>query len=173
VEFDLELSCALLERTPGVLDSLLRGLPEQWSRARASPDSWSAFDVLGHLIHGERTDWLPRLRVVLEHGTARTFEPFDREAMFEQDHDETLESLLDAFIELRQTNIASLRSLQLDQRHFKLRGMHPAFGEVTVSQLLATWVAHDMSHLSQITRTLAWQYRESVGPWREYLSILR
>lgn len=173
MEFDLQQSIAVLERTPLVLDKLLRGLPEAWTAANDGPGTWRACDVVGHLIHGERTDWLPRLRIMLEHGTARPFDPFDREAMFVSSRGQTLEMLLDEFALLRADNLAELRALGLTADHNSLRGMHPALGEVTLAQLLATWTAHDLSHIAQIARTMARQYRTAVGPWREYIRILQ
>lgn len=173
MDFDLKLSIAMLERTPPTLRVLLHGLPEEWALSTNGPGSWSAYDVVGHLIHGERTDWLPRLRIILEYGATRAFERFDREAMFEASHGKSLEQRLDDFAELRAMNLDALRELRLTREHYALRGTHPVFGEVTLAQLLATWTAHDLSHIVQIARTMARQYRTAVGPWTEYISILQ
>lgn len=172
-DFDLGNSLGLLERTPRVLEAQLRGLPASWALANEGPGSWSPYDVVGHLLHGERTDWLPRLRIILEHGTTRAFEPFDREAMFTNSQGKSLDDLLDEFAGLRQANLDAVRMMQLSEAHYQLEGVHPAFGPVTLAQLLATWTAHDLSHLAQVSRTMARQYREAVGPWQAYISILR
>jgi hypothetical protein len=170
--FDLDDAVALLARTPAVLDAWLRGLPAAWTDANEGPDTWSAFDVVGHLIHGEKTDWLPRARVILEHGEARAFEPFDRFAQARDSAGRTLEELLDTFAALRAENLAALRSLGLTAADLERRGTHPALGTVTLGQLLATWVAHDLGHLAQIARAMAKQYRDEIGPWTAYLPIV-
>jgi hypothetical protein len=168
----LEEVSGLLSRTPAVLNALLRGLPNEWITAQEGPDTWSAFDVVGHLIHGERTDWLPRLRIVLEHGEARPFERFDRQAQFVFARGMTLASLLDEFTAVRADNLRELAALHLTAADLERRGLHPDLGPVTIRQLLATWVAHDLDHLSQISRVLAHQYGNEVGPWRAYLRII-
>ena len=162
----------ILARTPGILDVLLRGLPLPWIAAHEGGATWSAFDIVGHLIHGERTDWMPRVRVLLAHGEARAFEPFDRLAQFEASKGRTLECLLDEFAGLRAGNLRELASLQLTAGDLDRRGRHPAFGTITLRQLLATWVAHDLDHVAQIARVLARQYTDEVGPWRAYLRII-
>ena len=162
----------ILSRTPATLDALLRGLPGGWIQAHEGGDTWSPFDVVGHLIHGERTDWMGRARMILEHGESRTFEPFDRLAQFRESEGRTLESLLDEFATLRARNLRDLAALELTDAHLERRGRHPAFGVVTLRQLLSTWVAHDLDHLSQIARVLARQYSDEVGPWAAYLRII-
>lgn len=171
-DFDLAETFDLLERTPAVLAALLRGLGPAWHRRDEGPETWSAFEVVGHLIHGEETDWVPRARIILEHGAARPFEPFDRFAQATRFEDWTLEQLLDRFAELRRENLALVRSWQLDEAQLDLGGSHPALGPVTLRQLLATWAVHDLNHLGQISRVLAKRYSDEVGPWKAYLSIL-
>lgn len=171
-DFSLSETFNLLERTPAVLDSLLRGTSPAWHRRDEGPETWSAFEVVGHLIHGEETDWVPRARIILEHGAARPFEPFDRFAQATRFEDRTLEQLLERFAELRRENLALVRSWQLDEAQLDLGGSHPALGPVTLRQLLATWAVHDLNHLGQISRVLAKRYADEVGPWKAYLSIL-
>lgn len=171
--FDLDRSIAVLERTPRVLEALLAGLPEPWIRGTEGPDTWSAFDVVGHLIDGEETDWMERTRIILAQGSDRRFEPFDRFGHLERNAGAELSRLLERFAELRARNLRDLRALELGPDELRLTGEHPEFGTVTLEQLLATWVAHDLSHLAQIARTMAKQYGETVGPWAKYLSVLR
>lgn len=171
--FDLDESLAVLTRTPAVLDALLRGLPEGWTNAHEGGDTWSPFDVIGHLIHCERTDWIPRSRIILEYGESRAFDPFDRFAQFEESKGKTLDGMLDEFAALRAECLRSLAAMNLTAADLDRRGRHPAFGEVTLGQLLATWTAHDMGHIAQIVRAMARQYTDAVGPWEQYLSILR
>ncbi len=173
MRFDLDASLAILERTPAVLDALLRGLPDDWVRADEGPDTWSPFDVVGHLIHGEKTDWLARVRIVLDHGEGRPFDPFDRFAQFEASRGKTLGELLDTFAALRAESLAALRALDLTEADLERKGTHPEFGPVTLGQLLATWTVHDLGHLTQVARVLAKQYAGEVGPWTAYLSVLR
>jgi uncharacterized damage-inducible protein DinB len=161
-----------LSRTPVVLRSLLNNLPEEFARSTEGAGTGSPFDVVGHLAHGEKTDWIPRVKRILESGTTRAFEPFDREAMFTESKGKSLESLLDEFEDLRKRSVAALQNLKLSERDFSRTGLHPALGEVTLGQLLSTWVVHDMDHLTQIVRTLAKQYSVATGPWKEYLSVL-
>jgi len=162
----------LLQRTPTLLDAWLRGMPDAWSRRNEGPDTWSPFDVVGHLIHGEETDWMARARMILEHGESKTFTPFDRFAQFEASRGKTLEELLDRFAALRRENLGALRKLGLTSADYERRGRHPAFGTVTLGQLLATWAVHDQNHIAQIARVLAKNYRDAVGPWREYLPVV-
>lgn len=169
---DLGEAIQILERTPAVLDRLLRGTNPAWHRADEGPETWSAFDVVGHLIHGEETDWIPRARIILEHGEERSFEPFDRFAQLTRFADGTLGGLLDRFGELRQSNLEILGSWRLTNEQLALRGRHPELGAVTLGQLLATWAVHDLNHLGQISRVMAGRYAEEVGAWRAYLSIL-
>jgi hypothetical protein len=172
VEHDLDYTIALLDRTPAVLSSLLRDLPEAWTLCNEGDNTWSAFDVVGHLVHGERTDWMPRARMILQFGESRTFEPFDRWAQFRESEGKSLSQLLDEFARLRTENLDELRALDLPPEDLERRGRHPSLGVVTLSQLLATWAAHDLTHLHQISRLMACQYREAVGPWAAYLGVL-
>jgi DinB superfamily len=170
--FVLGEATGILARTPATLDAMLRGLPEGWIVAHEGGESWSAFDVVGHLIHGELTDWLPRTKIILEHGEARPFERFDRLAQFEASADQTLDGLLDEFATLRRRNLEELAALELTPADLERRGRHPELGPVTLRQLLATWAAHDLDHVMQISRVLARQYSDEVGPWRAYLRII-
>ena len=170
--FALDDAAAILTRTPATLDALLRGLPDAWMSANEGADTWSPFDVIGHLIHGERTDWVPRAKMILEHGESRTFTPFDRFAQFAESEGRTLPSLLDEFAALRQQSLRDLAALKLTEADLDRRGRHPAFGVVTLRQLLSTWVAHDLDHIVQISRVLARQYSDEVGPWRAYLRVI-
>lgn len=170
--FVMEEATAILARTPLALDALLRGLSEEWVGANEGVDTWSPFDVIGHLIHGERTDWLPRARIILERGDTRAFDAFDRFAQLRASQDRTLPDLLDEFAALRATNLRALESLALTEADLDRRGLHPELGPVTMRQLLATWVAHDLDHVVQISRVLARQYSDEVGPWRAYLRII-
>jgi hypothetical protein len=170
--FELEHCIELLERTPRMLRAWLSGLSEAWVMANEGPDTWSAFDVVGHLIHGEKTDWVPRVRHILEGPPDQPFVPFDRFAHLQDSEGKTMEGLLAEFEELRGKNLETLRAIPLDEGDMARQGAHPAFGHVTLGQLLATWVAHDLGHLGQIARVLAKRYTTAVGPWREYLSIL-
>jgi hypothetical protein len=162
----------VLAKTPAVLRGLLEGVSDGWTRSNYGPETFSPFDVVGHLIHGERTDWMPRLRIILEHGEARPFKPFDRYAMYEASKGKTVGQLLDDFERLRMENLRQLRGLGLTDKHFALPGMHPALGRVTLGQLLATWVVHDLGHLRQVARVMAGRYRDEVGPWAAYLPVL-
>ena len=173
MEFDLGHTISLLSRTPAVLDALLRDLPETWALRNEGENTWSAFDVVGHLIHGERTDWMPRARMILQSGEAQTFEPFDRWGHVRESQGKSLGQLLEEFGGLRLENLIELRALNLRQEDLERRGRHPALGVVTLSELLATWAAHDLTHLHQISRVMAHQYREAVGPWDAYLGVLR
>jgi hypothetical protein len=170
--FVVEEAVAILTRTPATLDALLRGLPDGWIAAHEGTDTWSPCDVIGHLIHGERTDWIPRARIILELGEARAFDPFDRFAQFADAEGRALASLLDEFATLRHANLRALEALHLTDRDLDRRGRHPELGVVTLRQLLATWVAHDLDHVVQISRVIARQYSDEVGPWRAYLRII-
>jgi hypothetical protein len=177
-EFELADAIALLARTPASVDALLRGLPDIWVRGTEGrgldgKDTWSAFDILGHLIHGERTDWMPRARMILENGEARPFDPFDRFAQFKESQGKSIEQLLDEFARLRRKNLAALQALNLQDEDFPRRGKHPALGAVTLSELLSTWAVHDLTHLHQLSRVMAYQYRGLVGPWSAYLGVLK
>lgn len=172
MEFQLQPAREILRRTPAVLNALLLHLPDEWSKQNEGPDSWSPFDVVGHLIHGEETDWIPRARIILTDGVARPFAPFDRFAQEERSAGQTLDELLATFALLRAKNLAQLEQWQLTEQELEKQGTHPEFGAVTLRQLLATWVAHDLSHLAQISRVMSKQYSEAVGPWKAYLPIL-
>jgi hypothetical protein len=170
--FDLAEAAAVLAATPALLDAWLRHLPEPWTSAREREDTWSPFDIVGHLIHGEKTDWMPRVHHLFEHGETRAFEKFDRFAQFKDSAGRTLGDLLDEFSRLRAANLERLASLQLKPEDLKRRGMHPELGAVTLAQLLATWMAHDCDHIMQIARVLGSQYSDEVGPWRAYLRVI-
>ena len=173
MELDLDNACAVLERTPAVLRALLDGLPAAWTECDEGPDSWSPRQVVAHLIVGERTDWIPRARLILAQGASTTFEPFERFAHLRADAQRPLPELLDTFAAARRENVATLRAWEITPTQLELRGVHPEFGPVTLRQLLATWVAHDLGHLVQVARTMARQYRDEAGPWRAYLSVLQ
>jgi hypothetical protein len=171
--FSLDDAIAVLSRTPATLNALLRGLPDMWVRRNEGRDTWSAFDIMGHLIAGERTDWIPRLRIILETGEARQFEPFDRLAQFEENQGRSLDQLLDDFARLRRENLAALQALNLQHEDLTRRGRHPALGVVTLSELVATWAVHDLTHIHQLSRVMAHQYRNAVGPWSAWLGVLQ
>jgi hypothetical protein len=170
--FDLADTVRALAETPGVLRALLARLPEAWLHTNEGPETWSPFDVVGHLIHGEKTDWIPRAKHILQGPPTVPFEPFDRLAQFHESGGKTLATLLDEFAALRQRNLDELAGLALDEADLDLEGTHPELGTVKLRQLLATWVCHDYSHIGQIARVLAKRHREAVGPWARYLSIL-
>jgi len=172
MHFDLASAREVLARTPATLACLVRGLPPAWTHENEGPETWSVFDVVGHLIHGELTDWIPRARIILEHGPARTFEPFDRFAQLEANRGRSLGELLDRFAALRRQNLAALDELRLTPERLSLEGRHPAFGAVTLGQLLSAWVVHDLGHVAQVARVMAKQYAGEVGPWTAYLRIL-
>jgi hypothetical protein len=172
MRFDLPRATEILERTPGVFRSMLAGLSTEWTQPNEGPDTFSAFDNLGHVIHGERADWIPRARIILAEGADRRFEPFDRFAQNRESAGKTLGQLLDEFEVLRRENLAVLRSWNLTGSQLALKGVHPAFGEVTLENLLATWVVHDLGHIAQTARVIAKQYKEEVGPWKAYLPVL-
>ena len=171
--YSVDEAVALLERTPSVLRAWLTDLPEPWVRATEGPGTWNAFDVVGHLIHGERTDWMPRMEHILTKGESEPFPPFDREAMFAASKGKSLGELLDTFATLRAENLSRVRTRRLTEADLDRRGRHPEFGAVTLRQHLATWVAHDLTHIAQIARVMAKRYGADVGPWKAYLSILR
>jgi len=170
---NLEHTISLLARTPAVLDALLRDLPDAWTLRNEGDATWSAFDVVGHLIHGERTDWMPRASRLLEFGETRAFDPFDRWGQVRESQGKSLGQLLDQFARLRSDNLRELRALNLKPEDLDKRGRHPALGVVTLSELLATWAAHDLTHLHQLSRIMAHQYRDAVGPWSVYLGVLQ
>lgn len=170
--FAMDEAVAVLERTPATLDALLRGLPDGWVAAHEGGQTWSPYDVVGHLIHGERADWLPRVRTILQHGETRAFDRFDRLAQFAEARGRPLGELLDEFAALRRDNLRELAALGLSEPDLDRRGRHPELGTVTLRQLLATWVAHDLDHVVQVSRVMAQQYSDEVGPWRAYLRII-
>jgi hypothetical protein len=170
--FDLSHAMAVLERTPAAFRALLAGLPDAWTTANEGPDTFSAFDNLGHLVHGERTDWIPRARIILEHGRSRPFDPYDRFAQVHESRGKTVLDLLDELARLRVENLQTLRGWGLAERELALEGEHPALGRVTLAQLLAAWVVHDLGHLAQTARVMAKQYRGDIGPWRAYLPVV-
>ncbi len=171
--FTLADTIAILTRTPAALNALLRGLPDIWVRRNEGGETWSAFDIIGHLNVGERTDWMTRTRIILEHGESRPFDPFDRFAQFEESRGKSLDQLLEEFARLRAENVEALQALHLREEDLVKRGMHPRLGVVTLSQLLATWAVHDLTHLHQLSRVMAFQYREAVGPWSAFLGVLK
>ena len=172
MQFQLERAVEVLSRTPTLLETMLAEIDPAWVQANEGGDSWSPFDIVGHLIHGERTDWLPRLRHILERGTEEPFEPFDRFAQFQASEGRTLEALLETFRELRSSSLAELKAMDLRPEMLDREGLHPELGRVTARQLLATWVVHDLGHVAQISRVMAKQYKQEIGPWQEYLPIV-
>jgi hypothetical protein len=170
--FDLAHAVEVLERTPAAFRALLGGLSDAWTTPNEGPDTFSAFDNLGHVVHGERTDWIPRARIILEHGRSRPFDPFDRFAQAHESRGKRVGDLLDELDRLRAANLDTLRAWRLTERELALEGEHPALGRVTLSQLLASWVVHDLGHLAQTSRVMAKQYRDAIGPWRAYLPIV-
>ncbi len=172
MEFQLDHAKDILRRTPATLKQLLHGLPDEWIVSNEGPDTWSPFDVLGHLIHGEETDWIPRAKTILEDGESRSFTPFDRYAMFEISKGRSLHELLTTFEQLRVESLQQLEEMNVTPELLAKRGMHPELGAVTLAELLATWVVHDLSHVAQIVRAMSKQYRQEVGPWQAYLPIL-
>ena len=172
MNFSIEKSIQILERTPGVLRTLLKSISPDWTSHNEGEGTWSVYDIIGHLIHGEKTDWIPRLDIILSAKEDKRFKVFDRFAQFEESKGKSLPQLLEEFSLLRQKNIEYLRSQQITREQLDLTGIHPAFGNVTLAQLLATWTAHDLNHLAQLSRVMAKQYKEAVGPWTQYLKIM-
>jgi hypothetical protein len=172
-EFSLAEATAVLARTPATMDAMLRGLPDEWVRCNEGKETWSACDIVGHMIVGERTDWMPRVRIILHDGEARAFDRFDRFAQAKENQGNSLEQLLDDFARLRRENLAALQALNLQADDLIRRGRHPALGVVTLSELLATWTVHDLTHVHQLSRVMAYQYRDAVGPWSVYLGVLK
>jgi hypothetical protein len=173
MKFQLEQAVEVLSQTPATVKSLLGNLSENWTSKNENSDDWSPFDIVGHFIHGEETDWIPRAEIILAQGENTTFVPFDRFAQFESSKDKTLDELLETFAELRKENLEKLQKMRLTPEHLKLKGIHPELGEVNLEQLISTWVVHDLTHIRQIAIVLAKKYSENVGVWREYLSILK
>jgi uncharacterized damage-inducible protein DinB len=172
VRFDLLKSLEILSRTPEVLENLLSGLSYEWTSAKEEDQGWSVFDIVGHLIHGEKTDWMARLKIILSAQADKKFAPFDRFAQFQESRGKTLSDLLQEFKALRKANLKELSRLNVKEEDFQKTGIHPSLGQVTLSQLLSTWVAHDLGHIGQIVRVMAKQYKTEVGPWQEYLPIM-
>jgi uncharacterized damage-inducible protein DinB len=172
MEYQYEDAVAILRRTPATLISFLGGLPEAWTRSTEGADTWSAFDIVGHLLHGEETDWIQRTQTILEYGEKRPFDSFDRTAMFQDYQGHSLDQLLEAFAEARAKNLAALDEMGITPQKLAVTGTHPSLGTVTLSQLLSTWVVHDLNHLGQIVEVMSHQYAEAVGPWSIYLGIL-
>jgi hypothetical protein len=170
--FSLERSIEILERTPRTVRAMLEGLSDEWTEGGSETD-WAPFDILGHLIHGELTDWIPRAEIILAQADDRRFVPFDRRAQFENSKAKSLAILLDEFDETRRASLATLRGWSLTEEQLQLKGIHPEFGEVTLAEMIAAWVTHDLSHISQIAVFMARKYTSAVGPWREYMSILK
>ena len=173
MEFQIDKSVEILSKTPKVLRVLLEDLSDEWIEKEFDSDEWSPFDVVGHLIHGEKTDWIPRAEIILRQEGNAEFEPFDRFAQFENSKGKTLAQLLDEFEDLRNKNLAKLENFNLSDKQLQLKGLHPELGEVNLSQLISTWTVHDLTHIRQITIQLAKKYSENVGVWKNYLSILQ
>ena len=172
MKFNLSLAIQILERSPGALSQMLTGLDHSWLYTNEGENSWSPFDIIGHLIHGEKTDWIPRAKIILSASGNKTFEPFDRFAQFQESQGKDIISLLNTFSELRSKNLLELKSLNLDENDLDKTGIHPELGPVNLRQLLATWVTHDLGHIAQVSRVMAKQYRNDVGPWLAYIPIL-
>ena len=172
MNYSKERSIEILERTPRVLRTLLEGLPNEWVMENEGPDTFSPFDVIGHLIHGEKTDWRIRTTMILEHGSDRSFPPFDRFAQNEESRGKTLSQLLDEFEILRAGNMDWFKSLELSDEELCRQGLHPVLGKVTLKNLLSTWVIHDLTHIAQVTRVMAKQYKGEMGPWLEFFRIM-
>lgn len=172
ISFNINDAIAILERTPKVIETLLEGLSNEWIENNEGDESWSPYDVAGHLINGEKTDWIPRMQIILDDTADKHFLPFNRFAQFEASNGKTIQQLIEEFKTIRRKNIEILKAATINETTLRKTGIHPEFGEVTLRQLLATWVAHDLSHLSQITRVMAKQYKTEVGPWTKYLSLL-
>lgn len=173
MKFNLEESLKLLERTPSILETLLADLSEEWILSNEGVDTFSPFDVVGHLVHGEKTDWLTRAEIILSSSENKNFQPYDRFAQYEESKDKTIYELLSEFKVLRIKNVASIRAKKLTEEDLNKTGIHPKFGEVTLKQLISTWTIHDLAHIAQICRVMANQYTDEVGPWKEYLNILK
>jgi hypothetical protein len=172
MHFALSQGTELLKRTPHTLSALLANLSDPWVTQNEGPETWSPFDVIGHLIHAEETDWIPRVRTILEHGESRAFEPFDRFAMIERSKGKTMHQLLEIFQQMRSQSLGELQRMNITPALLEKKGKHPEFGPVSLSQLLATWVVHDLGHIAQISRVMSKQYGEAVGPWQAYLPVL-
>jgi len=173
MKFQIEKAIEILSQTPVTVKSLLGNLSDDWTKNASDSENWSPFDIVGHLIHGEETDWIPRAEIILAQGENLTFEPFDRFAQFEKSKGKTLNELIETFAVSRTENLVILREMNLTEEKLKLKAIHPELGEVTLEQLFATWVVHDLNHLKQLATVLAYKYAENVGVWKQYLSILQ
>jgi uncharacterized damage-inducible protein DinB len=173
MDFEISRSIAILERTPTILTAWLQGLDEEWTHKNEGGETWSAYDIIGHLIHGENTDWPTRMEIIVSGKENKTFQPFDRFAQFNESNGKSLSALLEEFTKLRAANIRMLKDASIDENKLRFTGIHPSFGEVSLSQLLSTWVVHDLNHIGQIARVMAKQYKDAVGPWQAYLRILQ
>lgn len=173
MNFTLAKSMEILERTPYVLIAMLQNVSTDWTSNNEGGETWSVYDIVGHLIQGEKTDWIPRMEIILSNKLDKTFEPFDRFAQFEESKGKSLTQLLDEFQSLRKKNVEHLRSKELTSKNIEEKGIHPVFGEIALSQLLSTWTVHDLNHIAQISRVMAKQYKAEVGPWIQYLKILQ
>jgi hypothetical protein len=172
-QFDLDLAIKILERTPNIVKGWLINLPEEWSQNKRSSECWSVYDIVGHFIHGEKTDWIPRAKIILQKEEANEFEPFDRFAQFSESKGKKTNQLVDEFCQLREKNLDFLREFDIQSEDYNLQGKHPELGIVNLKQLLSTWVVHDLEHLSQMAKEIALLYKEDVGPWLEYLNVLK
>ena len=172
MNFNIQSTIQILERTPFVVETMLRNLDSEWIGRNEGGETWSPFDVVGHYIHGEKTDWLPRVKIILGDGIDKHFIPFDRFAQFEDSKGKSINELLDEFKALRQQNLEQLEEAGLTEEQLDQTGIHPKFGPVTLKQLLAAWVVHDLTHIYQISRVMAKQYEKEVGPWKEFLGVL-
>jgi len=172
MKFDLNKSIEILERTPIILESMMHGLSSSWIKSNEGENTWSPYDILGHLIFGEKTDWIVRAKIILSQSEDKTFEPFDRFAQLKEDQSRTTEDLITEFKKLRKSNISALKSLNITSTTLEAKGIHPELGSVTLEQLISVWVVHDLGHIAQISRVMAKQYSENVGPWKAYTTIL-
>ena len=172
MKYSIERSIEILERTPAVLNSMLSGIGDDWVMNDEGPETFSPYDVIGHLVHGEKTDWTARTKMILEFGDTKTFVPWNRFAQYEESKGKTLQELLDEFMAIRKENMDWFKSLQLTEADLDKKGMHPKLGPVTLRNLLATWVVHDLTHIAQVARVMAKQYEDEMGPWPEFFRIL-
>ncbi|KAA3611990.1 MAG: DinB family protein [Calditrichaeota bacterium] len=170
--FSLKKSIEILEKTPSVLENLLTNLSDNWINQNEGENTWSPFDIVGHLLHGEKTDWITRTERIIKYGTEKAFDPFDRFAQLETSKGKTIKQLLNEFARLRKENLAVLSEMNIQEKDLEKKGIHPNFGEVTLKELLATWVVHDLGHISQVVRVMAKQYKEEIGPWKAFLPIV-
>ena len=172
MEFNIQSAVKVLERTPDVIETMLKNLPDEWIMVNEGGESWSAYDIVGHYIHGEKTDWIPRMEIILSDDQEKHFVPFDRFAQFTDSKGKSLDQLLDKFKKLRLQNLEQLKSVKFTNDLLNRTGIHPKFGSVTLRQLLAAWVVHDLTHIYQVSRVMAKQYEIEVGPWKEFLGVL-